>query len=216
VQEQRWRKTLVTRALAPEHLVHRLLHREVEHADFAVAGQGMRRDLRRVVVEGFAEHEEAGMLRADASGECIPERRRHPADGVDAEGVRPLVDPVAVGIDHVVEHRGVPRIEIRELRQVAVEDRSLRGVDRAGGVVEAMQRVVRGIQRLRRQVLVVGDEPAGLVEHLAELRLWLRHRPARRAVVADDVQDQCHVLGMHRTGKSGEVQVGARQVFVER
>lgn len=49
--------------LAPEDLLHRLFHREVQHAGFAVAGQGVGGDLGSVVVEGLAEHEKPGCLR---------------------------------------------------------------------------------------------------------------------------------------------------------
>ena len=105
----------------------------------------MRRDLRRVVIERLAEHEEARVFGANARGELLPEGIRHPRDGVDAEGVGALVDPLFVGTRKIIEHGGIGRIEIRQLRQVAVEDRALLAIHRAGGVVEALQRVVRGI-----------------------------------------------------------------------
>ena len=201
--------------LAPEGFVHRLFHREIEHADFAVPGQGVGGDLRRVVIEGLAEHEEARMLGADALGECLPERGRHPRDGVDAEGVRALVDPLQVGAAEVVQHCWIGRIEIPELGQVAIEDGALVRIHRARGVPERVQRVVPGVELVGRQVLVVGDEFAVAVEYLAELRLRRGHHPCRRTVIAHDVQHQLHVARMHRIGQPLEVQAGARQVFVE-
>ncbi len=214
-EEQRRRQPLEARALVPEYLVHRLFHREVEHADLAMSGLGMDGDVLRVVVEGFPEHEESRAPGADALAEGLPERRRHPADGVDAEGIGALVDPLRVGTDEVVQHRRVRGVEIAELGEVAVIDRAMLRVHRPGGVVERMQRVVRGIELLRRQVLVVGDELALAVVNLAEHRLVLGHRPGRRTVVADDVEHQLHVAIVHRLGQVRERHARARQVFVD-
>ena len=182
----------------------RLLHRKVEHAVVAVFVPGVGRDLGRFVVEGLAEHEEAGMAFADAGGEAIPESERLVADRVDAERRRALPDPLPVGADEVVHDGRIVRIEVAELGQVGFR------------VVPALQRVVRRIELGGRQVAVVGEQRASGIEDLAEAGLLLRHRPGRRAVVGDDVEHGLEALRAQATGQLGEAEAGARQVLVDR
>ena len=186
-----------------KHLLHRLPHGEIEHADAAVLRQGERRDVRRLVVEGLAEHVHARMPGADAVGEGLPERQRLVADGVDPQRIHALPDPVQVGIDQVVHHRWIVGIEVRQLGQVGL------------GVVERVQRVVRRIELVRRQVLVIGHQPAFGVEQLPELRLGHRHGPGRRPVVADDVQHGLQAMGAQAGGEAGEIQPCTGQVLVQ-
>ena len=51
-------------------------------------------------------------------GERVPERVRHPADGVDAERVGALPDPLLVRADEVLHHARVVLVDVRQLRQV--------------------------------------------------------------------------------------------------
>ena len=55
--------------------------------------------------------------------------------------------------------------------------RQLVAIDRPAGAVVAMQRVMYGVELLRRQVLMVGHQLAGLVVELAEFGLIKRHAP---------------------------------------
>ena len=202
-QVQRLADLLVAGARFLEHLGQFGLQRKVQHAVAAVAGPGMAGDAGGVVVEVLAEHEEARFLRADAVGEFLPERMRHPGDGVHAERRRALVDPLLVCADQVLHHRRVVLVEVGQLRQATA------------GVVEGVQRLAARVQPVRIQVLVVGDQPAVLVPDLAVLGLHLRHRIRGRAVVADDVQHHVQLLFLHGAGETGEIQPFAGQVFVE-
>ncbi len=160
-------------------------------------------DAGRVVVEVLAEHEEAGALGAYAVGEALPEVVRHPGDGVHPECGRALIDPLFVGTDEIVEHRRIVLVEIGQLGQPAA------------GVVESVQRVAGGVEVLRPQVLVIGDQPALAVPQLAVLRLRHGHGVGRRAMVGDDVQHHVQLPAFHRAGETGEIQAAAGQVFVQ-
>ncbi|MNV53935.1 hypothetical protein D3C71_1461000 [compost metagenome] len=187
-QMQRFGQRLEAFLLLAEGRRQRTTQREIQHADVGVGRPGVLGNLAGVVVERFAEHEHARVLRADALDEFMPPRMRQPANGVDAQCIHALRGPLQIGAGEVVHHRRVVFVEVGQLGQVAVEDRPLAAVHRADVVVEGVQRVVLRVELVRRQVLVVGDELAVLVEDLAELRLLVWHRPCGRAVVADDIQ----------------------------
>ena len=78
-----------------------------------------------------------------------------------------------------------------------------------------VQRIVRRVELVRRQVLVIGEQSAIGRENLPELRLCRRHAPARRAVVADDVEHRAEALFAQLRGECGEVQAGTAPVLVE-
>ncbi|MNI30186.1 hypothetical protein D3C73_840210 [compost metagenome] len=178
-QVQRLSQRFKAPAGAAEGLLQRAAQREVEHADIGVGRPGVFGDAGGVVVERFAEHEHARVLRADAVDELVPPRMRQPADGVDAQRVYALRGPLQVGPHQVVHHCRVVLVEVAQLGQIAVEDRAVLAVDRTDVVVERVQRIVLRVELLRRQVLVVGNQRAVLVEDLAELRLPLGHGPCR-------------------------------------
>ena len=143
-----------------------------------------------------------GCLARMRVAELLPEGGGHVADGVDAEGVAAFVDPLLVGADHVVEHGGVLVVVVGQLRQVVV------------GVIEAVQRVAHGVELVRGEVLLVGDQRAVLVEDLPELRLLHRHGEGGRAVVDHDVLHHLQPVLVHGGGELAVVQVLARQVLV--
>src|SRR5690606_34444332 len=88
------------------------------------------------------------------------------------------------------------------------------GIHRTDVAVEGMQRIAGRIELLRRQVLVVGQQPALAVVHTTEHRLVPGHGPCRRSVVADDVQHQLHVARMQRARQVGKVHARTGQVLV--
>ena len=176
-QVQGFGHALETLLLAPKYFFHRLLHREIQHAGFAVAAQGVLGNRVGVVVEGFAKHEKARVFASDAGAELLPEAIGHPRDGVDTKGICALLDPLLVCAGQIVQDIWVVFVQVRQLGQVAIEDRALVAIDRPAGVVVAMQWVVHGVELLRRQVLMVGHQLAGLVVELAEFGLIKRHAP---------------------------------------
>lgn len=140
---------------------------------------------------------------AQSLGKIVPEGIGHMADGVDAQGVGALVQPLRVSTDEIVEHLGAGVVDVRELHQIA------------GVVEEAMQWILVRLELLRRQVLMVGQQGAVGGIDLAVLGLIDGHRERRRAMVGDHIQHRLQALCLESGGEFGKAQARARQMFVQ-
>ena len=100
-----------------EHVLDFLLQRKIQHGDRAAFVARIRRDLARVVVEIFAEHEKARMPGANARTEFFPVRGRRETDRIDAKSRCTLIDPLLVRADKIIQRGRIAVVDVRELRE---------------------------------------------------------------------------------------------------